>query len=108
MFFAALLWDAAIKICVPQNLLGIIVDTGTTRRMKALVLKEYKRLVIEEVPEPTPAADEVLVAVRACGICGSDVHGMDGSTGRRRPPIIMGHEASGIVAGAGKGVTGWA
>jgi len=76
--------------------------------MKALVLKDYKRFAYEEVPTPTPAADEVLVAVKACGICGSDVHGMDGSTGRRRPPIIMGHEASGVIASLGKEVTNWA
>jgi threonine dehydrogenase-like Zn-dependent dehydrogenase len=49
----------------------------------------------------------VLVAVKACGICGSDVHGMDGSTGRRRPPIIMGHEAAGVIAGLGSRVAGW-
>jgi L-iditol 2-dehydrogenase len=62
--------------------------------MKALVLQEYNRFAYEDTPEPKPGPDEVLVAVKACGICGSDVHGMDGSTGRRRPPIIMGHEAS--------------
>jgi L-iditol 2-dehydrogenase len=76
--------------------------------MKALVLKDYKRFAYEEVPTPTPAADEVLVAVKACGICGSDVHGMDGSTGRRRPPIIMGHEASGVIESLGTEVTNWA
>ena len=75
--------------------------------MKALVLKEYKHLEYQDVPTPEPASDEVLVAVKACGICGSDVHGMDGSTGRRRPPIIMGHEASGVIAATGKAVTGW-
>jgi L-iditol 2-dehydrogenase len=51
--------------------------------------------------------DDVLVQVSACGICGSDVHGMDGSTGRRQPPIIMGHEASGVVADVGRAVEGW-
>ncbi|HZR20119.1 MAG TPA: galactitol-1-phosphate 5-dehydrogenase [Verrucomicrobiae bacterium] len=75
--------------------------------MKALVLKEYKKFSFEEVPTPEAKAEEVLVAVKACGICGSDVHGMDGSTGRRRPPIIMGHEASGVIAAVGKEVTGW-
>jgi L-iditol 2-dehydrogenase len=49
----------------------------------------------------------VLIRVKACGICGSDVHGMDGSTGRRKPPIIMGHEASGVIAKVGKNVSGW-
>src|SRR3954471_18578981 len=75
--------------------------------MKALVLKEYKQFAYEDFPSPQPGPAEVLVAVRACGICGSDVHGMDGSTGRRRPPIIMGHEASGIIAEVGKQVTRW-
>ena len=72
--------------------------------MKALVLKEYNKLVIENVPEPKPGEDEVLIRVKACGICGSDVHGMDGSTGRRIPPIVMGHEASGVVEDMGKRV----
>jgi L-iditol 2-dehydrogenase len=76
--------------------------------MKALVLQEYKKFDLREMPAPQPAPDEVLIAVKACGICGSDVHGMDGSTGRRRPPIIMGHEAAGVIADIGAGVTGWA
>jgi L-iditol 2-dehydrogenase len=75
--------------------------------MKALVLKAYKQFAWEDVPDPEPAPDEVLVAVKACGICGSDVHGMDGSTGRRRPPIIMGHEAAGVISSVGSGVTAW-
>jgi len=75
--------------------------------MKALVLKEYGRLVVEDVPKPAPQPDEVLVRVRACGICGSDVHGMDGSTGRRIPPLIMGHEGAGEVAEAGAAAAGW-
>ena len=76
--------------------------------MKALVLREYGKLAYEEVPRPEIAPDEVLVKVAACGICGSDVHGLDGSTGRRQPPLIMGHEASGVVAETGPAVRGWA
>ena len=75
--------------------------------MKALLLKEYKQFSFEDDPKPEPGPEDMLVAVKACGICGSDVHGMDGSAGRRRPPIIMGHEASGIVAATGTGVNGW-
>ena len=75
--------------------------------MTALVLKEYKQFAVEDVPEPKIGASDVLVAVKACGICGSDVHGMDGSTGRRRPPIIMGHEAAGVIAKAGEKASGW-
>ncbi len=75
--------------------------------MKALVLTEYGRLSVNEVERPRIAPDEVLVRVGACGICGSDVHGMDGSTGRRIPPIIMGHEAAGVIAEVGGAVEGW-
>jgi len=75
--------------------------------MKALVLKEYRRFAVEDFPTPALQPDEVLVRVRACGICGSDVHGMDGSSGRRIPPIIMGHEAAGEVAEIGTAVSGW-
>jgi L-iditol 2-dehydrogenase len=75
--------------------------------MKALVLKDYRRFAVEDFAVPVLQSDEVLVRVRACGICGSDVHGMDGSSGRRIPPIIMGHEAAGEIAQVGNGVTGW-
>jgi L-iditol 2-dehydrogenase len=75
--------------------------------MRALVLKEYRRLSHEEAPMPAWGPTDVLVAVKACGICGSDVHGLDGSTGRRRPPLIMGHEAAGVIAEVGREVTGW-
>ncbi len=73
--------------------------------MKALVLEEYNKLVYQDVPEPEFGSKDLLVRVKACGICGSDVHGMDGSSGRRNPPLIMGHEASGLVEEVGKGVT---
>lgn len=75
--------------------------------MKALVLKEYGSFQNEEVPQPDISGNEVLVRVKACGICGSDVHGMDGSSGRRQPPIIMGHEAAGIITQVGTDVSGW-
>lgn len=75
--------------------------------MKALVLEEYSKFVYKDVPDPVIKPDEVLVRVKACGICGSDVHGMDGNTGRRIPPIIMGHEASGVIIRTGDDVTGW-
>jgi L-iditol 2-dehydrogenase len=54
-----------------------------------------------DFPVPTPGLSEVLVRVAACGICGSDVHGYDGSSGRRIPPIVMGHEAAGTIAALG-------
>jgi L-iditol 2-dehydrogenase len=75
--------------------------------MKALVLEEYNKLVFKDVPEPQIAPNEVLVRIKACGICGSDVHGIDGSTGRRVPPLIMGHEASGIIEATGSEVKKW-
>jgi L-iditol 2-dehydrogenase len=73
--------------------------------MKALLLSQYNQLDIAEIPAPVPAAEEILVRVAACGICGSDVHGYDGTSGRRIPPIVMGHEAAGVVAAVGPGVS---
>lgn len=72
--------------------------------MKALLLTDLKQLEIADVATPEIAADELLVRVAACGICGSDVHGYDGSSGRRIPPLVMGHEAAGIVESVGSEV----
>lgn len=70
--------------------------------MKALVLTAPSSLELQDFPTPTPADDEVLIRIRACGICGSDIHGWDGSSGRRNPPLIMGHEAAGEIAATGR------
>jgi len=75
--------------------------------MKALLLSEYRQLKLVDSPLPELAADEILLRVEACGICGSDVHGYDGSSGRRIPPLIMGHEAAGVIAEIGHAVKGW-
>ena len=71
-----------------------------------MVLTEYGHLELNERPTPSPAAGEVLIRVAACGICGSDVHGYDGTSGRRIPPLVMGHEAAGTVAAIGTNVNG--
>src|SRR5579863_6597884 len=75
--------------------------------MKGLLLKQYMELEVADLPRPEIGANDVLVRVRACGICGSDVHGLDGSSGRRIPPLVMGHEAAGEIAEAGRNVTQW-
>jgi len=75
--------------------------------MKALVLDSYNQLNYRDFPDPEINTGEVLIEVKACGICGSDVHGMDGSTGRRKPPLVMGHEASGIIIDKGNDVKNW-
>ena len=72
--------------------------------MKALVFHGDHDLRFEEVPIPRMGEDEVLVKVKAVGICGSDVHGYLGKTGRRTPPMVMGHEFSGIVEKPGAAV----
>ena len=73
--------------------------------MKALLMEEYKKLKYIDFPDPKPEnPHDLLVKVKAVAICGSDVHGYDGSTGRRKPPIVMGHEAAGEVVETGKDV----
>ena len=75
--------------------------------MRALQLVAPSELAVVDLPVPQPGAGEVRLRVKACGICGSDLHGMDGSSGRRIPPLVMGHEASGTVDATGEGVTAW-
>jgi L-iditol 2-dehydrogenase len=75
--------------------------------LKALIYTKPYSFEYSDFPDPATGDDDVLIRVRACGICGSDVHGFTGKTGRRIPPLIMGHEAAGIVEGFGKNVRGF-
>lgn len=75
--------------------------------MKALVLKEYYQFSIEDIPTPIPGPTDVLVRIKSTAICGSDVHGYSGISGRRIPPIIMGHEAAGQIEKVGSEVIQW-
>src|SRR5215510_330163 len=75
--------------------------------MKGLLLKRYMELEVADLPQPEIGPADVLIRVRACGICGSDVHGLDGSTGRRIPPLVMGHEAAGTITEVGRDVKAW-
>lgn len=74
--------------------------------MKALVYHGPRDLRLEQVPVPMPKPGEVRLKVMATGICGSDVHGYLGITGRRLPPMIMGHEFAGTVDALGEGTGG--
>ena len=74
--------------------------------MKALVLRDFGQMVVEELPDPTAGPGEVLVSVVATGICGSDLHGYTGENGRRAPGQVMGHESVGTVAALGPGAEG--
>lgn len=66
--------------------------------MRALVYTAPHRMVLIDQPQPVPGADEVLVAVHAVGICGSDLHAFHGHDTRRPAPLVLGHEAAGLVA----------
>jgi alcohol dehydrogenase, propanol-preferring len=78
--------------------------------MKAAILREFKEpLSLEDVDRPTPAYDEVLIQVEACGACHSDVHVADGDWTQLAPivkrPLILGHEIAGRVVEIGNKVT---
>ena len=75
--------------------------------MKALLLTAPSTFEFTDVPTPSVGSGEVRIDIKACGICGSDIHGMDGRSGRRIPPIVMGHEAAGIISEIGEGVKDW-
>ena len=74
--------------------------------MRSIVYTAPWHMEMRDTDVPVPGPDEVLVDVKAVGICGSDVHGYTGSTGRRTPPMVMGHEFSGTVSRLGRGVAG--
>lgn len=76
--------------------------------MRAAVCKARETIAIEQVPRPMPGEGEVLVRVRATGLCGSDVDGYAGRHPMIRWPVILGHECSGVVAELGPGVSDWA
>lgn len=76
--------------------------------MKALIMKEYMKLEYVDIPIPEIKANEVLVRVKAASVCGSDIHGINGKTKRRQPPIVMGHEASGVIEEIGSEVRNYA
>lgn len=74
------------------------------KTMKALVLREYGMLAVEDVPRSTIGPDEVQIAVRYTGICGSDIHGFTGENGRRSLGQVMGHESEGRISAVGSAV----
>jgi L-iditol 2-dehydrogenase len=76
-------------------------------KLKALLYTKPYTFEYTDVPDPVVGDDDILVRVRACGICGSDVAGHTGKTGRRLPPLVMGHEAAGVVERTGGNVRGF-
>lgn len=72
--------------------------------MKAVVYTADNVLEYKDVPDVSPKAGEVKIQVKATGICGSDIHGYQGISGRRIAPMIMGHEFAGIISEVGEGV----
>jgi threonine dehydrogenase-like Zn-dependent dehydrogenase len=73
--------------------------------MKALVYTAPHVVEARSEPDPSPKAGEVVVRVRAAGVCGSDLLGFLGKSKKRVPPLILGHEIGGEVASVGSGVT---
>jgi propanol-preferring alcohol dehydrogenase len=77
--------------------------------MKAAIFHAANQpLTVEEIPTPTPGAGEVLIKVAGCGVCHTDLHYIDhGVPTFKKPPLVLGHEISGTVAGLGAGVSQW-
>jgi len=72
--------------------------------MRAVIIDAPGIIRVDNVPDPTPRPDEVLVRVGACGICGTDLHIIDGDSPLARYPIIPGHEFAGEVVALGSDV----
>ena len=73
-------------------------------KMRAAVVREINQLAIEEVTLDPPKAHEVLVRIRAAGVCHSDLHTYRGEL-RAMPPLVLGHEGAGIVEAVGSAVS---
>ena len=74
--------------------------------MRAAVISEPHSVSVEQVDDPTPGPGEVVIAVGACGICGTDLHIADGEFPPTPYPIVPGHEFAGEVVAVGAGVSG--
>ena len=73
--------------------------------MKAMVLRTQRQPLSEmELPTPRPGAGEVLLQIRACAVCRTDLHVVDGELPHPKLPLVPGHEIVGVVAGVGEGV----
>src|SRR5690348_6789314 len=76
------------------------------RRMKTLLYPAWDRVEPADAPRPTPAPDEVILRVAACGLCGSELEAFKTHSPRRTPPLILGHEFCGVVEEIGRDVAG--
>jgi propanol-preferring alcohol dehydrogenase len=76
--------------------------------MKAVRLHEGAQVRVEEVPDPIAGPGEVRVAVRAAGICGTDLHAAHGRLPVPKLPVVMGHEGAGVIDAVGEGIAGFA
>jgi 2-desacetyl-2-hydroxyethyl bacteriochlorophyllide A dehydrogenase len=99
-------WDATAPLLDKGGLLCPNAEIKEAR-MKALVHTSPYKFEMQDYDVPSIAESEVLLQVKAVGICGSDVHGMSGKTGRRQTPIVMGHEAAGLIVEKGAAVEGF-
>lgn len=88
-------------------MMGHIKKGGILTKMKALVLTAPEQLSLQDVNAREPEADEIMIQVKACGICGTDLHMFHGDKGafENSFPLIMGHEFSGIIVKTGSAVT---
>jgi L-iditol 2-dehydrogenase len=73
--------------------------------MKTLLYPAWDRVEFTDRPRPSPAADEVLLRVAACGLCGSELEAFRTHSPRRTPPLVLGHEFCGVVEQAGANVS---
>jgi L-iditol 2-dehydrogenase len=77
------------------------------KTMRALYYPAHNELSLEDLPIPDYGENEVLVKVEACGICGSEIETFNSQSPRRVPPLVMGHEFSGVIQEVGTNVHGW-
>ena len=75
--------------------------------MKAAVFLGNRKIQIQEPAIPEPAADQVLIKITGCGVCGTDAHIFSGELDVAKPPVVIGHEITGIIEAIGSKVSGF-
>ena len=95
------LTKSQVESIVRNTITEYVSETTVSGKMKAYVMNEERKMVIKEMPEPVPKADNMIVKINYASICGTDFRTFMKGNAKITPPRIMGHESAGVVIHVG-------
>ena len=98
------LTKSQVESIVRNTITEYVSETTVSGKMKAYVMNEERKMVIKEMPEPVPKADNMIVKINYASICGTDFRTFMKGNAKITPPRIMGHESAGVVLHVGGAV----